>query len=80
MSSFEEYFYHNISKKIRMYRISFGYTQEQLSEMLGKNLKYIGHVERRERKISQDALLQLMCIFKVQPIDFYNFDEQYVWN
>lgn len=79
MSSFEEYFYYNISNKIRQYRIIFGYTQEQLSELLGKNLKYIGHIERQERKISQDALLQLMQIFKVQPTDFYNFDEKYIW-
>ena len=79
MSSFSDY-YKNIACKIRKYRTELGYTQEQLSEILGKNLKYIGHIERCERKISTTKLIELIDFFKVQPVDFYSFDEKFNWN
>ena len=50
MSSFEDYYYKNIAEQIRKYRLKNGLTQEELSDMLSKNLKYIGHIERCERK------------------------------
>ncbi len=80
MSSFADYYYKNIAKKIRKYRTELGYTQEQLSEILEKNIKYIGHVERCERKISNKKLIELIDFFKVQPADFYNFDETFNWD
>lgn len=80
MSSFEEYFYKNIAKQVRKYRLEKGLTQEQLSEILSKNLKYIGHVERCERKISNKMIIELLKILKVQPNEFYSFDEPYTWN
>ena len=69
-----------IGDKIAKYRKLKGYTQEQLSEILGKNLKYIGHIERCERKISTTKLIELIDFFKVQPVDFYNFDEKFNWD
>ena len=42
MSSFEDYYYKNIAEQIRKYRLKNGLTQEELSDMLSKNLKYIG--------------------------------------
>lgn len=80
MSSFEDYFYKNIAIQVRKYRLERGYTQEQLSEMLSKNSKYIGHIERCERKISNTMLIKLLEILKVQPLDFYSFNEPYKWN
>ena len=80
MSSFSDYYYKNIACKIRKYRTELGYTQEQLSEILGKNLKYIGHIERCERKISTTKIIELINFFKVQPVDFYNFDEKFNWD
>ena len=62
MSSFEDYFYKNIAKQVRKYRLERGYTQEKLSEILSKNLKYIGHIERCERKISNTMLIKLLEI------------------
>jgi|InofroStandDraft_1065614.scaffolds.fasta_scaffold00063_14 transcriptional regulator with XRE-family HTH domain len=76
-SSFESYFYYNIGKKIRYYREQSGLTQEMLSEKLGVNEKYIGHVERCERFISTKMLVRLMEFWQLQPSDFYNFDEVY---
>ncbi|CCY63098.1 transcriptional regulator [Clostridium sp. CAG:967] len=78
MSSFEDYFYK--TKQVRKYRLERGYTQEKLSEILSKNLKYIGHIERCERKISNTMLIKLLEILKVQPVEFYSFNEQYKWS
>lgn len=80
MSSFEDYFYKNIAIQVRKYRLERGYTQEQLSEMLSKNSKYIGHIERCERKISNTMLIKLLEILKVQPLEFYSFNEPYKWD
>lgn len=77
MSSFEIYFYTNIAKKVRYYRKKNRLTQEQLSEMLGLNLKYIGHVERCERRISNTTLIKLFILLKIQPEEFYKFDNKY---
>ena len=80
MSSFSAYYYKNIARMIRKYRIKHGYTQEELSELLDKNSKYIGHVERCERKISNDMIIELINFFKVQPREFYNFEENFNWD
>lgn len=77
MSSFEEYYYKNIGNKIRYHRLKLNYTQEGLSQSLGLNEKYIGHVERSERRISNKVLTKLLEIFKVQPKDFFDFEEKY---
>lgn len=77
MSSFERYFYFNIGKKIRYYREGSGLTQEQLSQILGVNEKYIGHIERCERFVSTKMLIKIMEFFKVQPFEFFNFDKQH---
>lgn len=77
MSSFEEYYYKNIGKKVRCYRLSANYTQEQLSERLGVNQKYIGHIERCERFVSNKVLVKLLKTLKIQPKEFFDFDEEY---
>lgn len=79
MSSFEEYFYRGIAYKIRKLREEKQLTQEQLSEMLSKNDKYIGHIERCERKISNSTLIQLLDMWKIQPKDFYSFPTSFQW-
>ena len=78
MSSFEEYYYRNIAKQIRKYRLERQLSQEQLSEILCKNMKYIGHVERCERKISNTVLIKLLDILKLQPSEFFSFPD-YFW-
>lgn len=80
MSSFEEYFYKNVGKKIRKYRLEKGLTQEKLAEILGVNQKYIGHVERFERKISNKILIKIMDLWQISPEEFYKFEVKYSWN
>lgn len=79
MSSFEKYFYENIAKQVRKFRKERGFTQEELSGMLSKNIKYIGHVERCERKISNKMIIELLDLLKIQPSEFYAFDTNYKW-
>ncbi len=79
MSSFGKYFYEQIGKKVRQYRIIRGLTQEQLSDILGLNDKYIGHIERCERHISVKTLTQVIDFFQVQPKEFFTFDTPFHW-
>ena len=80
MSSFEEYCKINIALQVRKYRIENGYTQEELSDLLGKNLKYIGHIERCERTMSSKTSMQFMELLKIQPSEFYAFKHNYNWD
>lgn len=77
MSRFSKHVYKQIGLKIRAYRQKFGYTQEELSELLGVNYKYIGHVERCERQISLKVLTKIMELFKIQPVEFFSFEDTY---
>ena len=43
--------YRKIGNNIKKYRLCAGLTQEQLSEKINANQKFIGHVERVERYI-----------------------------
>ena len=79
MSSFNEYYHRNFAKQVRKFRHKAGLTQEDLSELLGKNLKYVGHIERLERFISGNEIPNLLNTLKVQPSDFFNFEEDYIW-
>lgn len=77
MSSFENYFYENIGRKIRFYREKRGLTQEQLAELLHKNDKYIGHIERHERNISTKVLIKLLELWQLQPHEFFGFENKF---
>lgn len=79
MSSFEDYYYKNVAKKIRFYREKNSITQEELSDIIGKNIKYIGHIERCERYISNKMLIKLIEYFKIQPEDFFKFDDKFMY-
>lgn len=79
MSSFEDYYYKNIAKQVRKYREINGFTQEELSDKLSKNLKYIGHIERGERRMSNSMLIVFMETLKIQPSEFYAFEKYKEW-
>lgn len=79
MSSFEEYYYKNIAIRLRVFRKMNNLSQEKLSELIGKNMKYIGHIERCERKVSNTILAKILEMLKVQPSEFFQFDEIYEW-
>lgn len=70
---FEREVYINIGKNIRKYRLSQNLSQEKLSELLGANSKFIGHVERVERFISLKKIIQLAKILDVPLYMFFDF-------
>jgi len=69
--------YRKLGLKISYYRKLKGFTQEQLAEMIDKNLAFIGAVEAPniERTISLDTLFDIADVLKVPAHKFLNFDE-----
>ena len=69
--------YRKLGLKISYYRKLRGYTQEELAEMLDKNLAFIGAVEAPniDRAISLDTLFDIAHILKVPTSKFLDFDE-----
>ena len=69
--------YRKLGLKISYYRKLKGFTQEQLAEMLDKNLAFIGAVEAPniDRTISLDTLFDIADILDVPAHKFLNFDE-----
>jgi len=69
--------YRKLGLKISYYRKLKGFTQEQLAEMLDKNLAFIGAVEAPniDRTISLDTLFDIADILEVPAHRFLNFDE-----
>ena len=70
--SIDDYFYgkyKNLGRNIQKYRLEKGLSQEKLSELIDANLKFIGHIERLERKPSFDKFLLIAYVLGVEPGD-----------
>lgn len=69
--------YRKLGLKISYYRKLKGFTQEQLAELLDKNLAFIGAVEAPnvERTISLDTLFDIADILEIPAYKFLDFDE-----
>ena len=52
-------FYVEMGNRLREYRKSMGYTQEQTSELLAINENFYGKLERAERYIPVDLIVEL---------------------
>lgn len=59
----------DLGKRIRQERILAGMTQEQLAEAVNVSSTYIGYIERGERSVTLDKLIQLANVFHVS-VDF----------
>lgn len=80
MASFKRYYRENIAKQLRKYRLLANLTQEKLSTLINKNEKFIGHIERCEREISNRALIDVLLVLKIQPSLFFQFDKPFNFN
>lgn len=65
--------YRQIGKKLRQYRLEVGMTQEELAEKIDANSKFVGHVERFERRISLKKLAQISNVLSVPLKNFFDF-------
>jgi len=73
MSISEEQIYKNIGKNVKKYRNLRGISQEKLSEMLEVNSKFIGHVERFERRVSLKRLIKIAEILEIELKELFEF-------
>ena len=73
--SYSEDIYINLGKNIKKYRLNKGISQENLSELLNANLKYIGHVERVERYISLKKLIDISRLLNVSMKELFDFTD-----
>lgn len=61
-----------VGNKLRAERKRLGYTQEQVAEAIGITPAFMGHIERGERGMALETLLQL-C-------NFYHVTLDYLWS
>jgi transcriptional regulator with XRE-family HTH domain len=63
-------------KRIRTLRKAAKMTQERAAEAARLNSKYLGQIERGEKRPSLDAILALAKALKVSPASFFHFDKE----
>ena len=69
--------YKKLGLKISYYRKLKGLTQEQLAEIINKNLAFIGAVEAPNinRTVSLDTLFDIADVLEVPVYKFFDFHE-----
>jgi len=69
--------YKKIGLKISYYRKLRGLTQEQLSEIINKNVSFLGAVEAPniDKALSLDMLFDIAEALDVPPYKFFDFDD-----
>jgi transcriptional regulator with XRE-family HTH domain len=63
-------------KRIRTLRKAARMTQERAAEAARLNSKYLGQIERGEKRPSLDAILALAKALQVSPASFFHFDRE----
>ena len=63
-------------KRIRTLRKAARITQEKAAEEARLNPKYLGQIERGEKRPSLDAILALAKALRVSPASFFHFDRE----
>lgn len=63
-------------KRIRTLRKAAKMTQEKAAEEARLNSKYLGQIERGEKRPSLDAILALAKALRVSPASFFHFDRE----
>lgn len=61
-----------ISERIRMFRISNRYSQEDIGKYLNLPKQSISRIENNQRKVSSNELAKLAKFFKISVNDFFN--------
>ena len=60
-----------LGERIREFRISAGFTQEELGERASLNYKFIGELERGRVNVSLDSLVKIATALGVNPGSFF---------
>ena len=64
-----------LAKRIRVLRVSRGWSQEVLAELAGLHRNYIGHVERAEVNIGLTNLAKIAHAFEVPIHELLKLDD-----
>ena len=57
-------------------RKAAGITQEEAAEKARLNPKYLGQIERGEKRPSFDAIISLATALQVKPTAFFEYDQE----
>ncbi len=63
-------------KRVRAVRKAAKITQEQAAEAVRLNAKYLGEIERGEKRPSFETILALAKALHVSPVAFFQFDRE----
>jgi transcriptional regulator with XRE-family HTH domain len=63
-------------RRIRALRKAAKMTQEKAAEEARLNSKYLGQIERGEKRPSLDAILAMAKALKASPASFFEFDKE----
>jgi transcriptional regulator with XRE-family HTH domain len=63
-------------KRVRTIRKAARITQERAAEKAGLNAKYVGQIERGEKRPSFDAIVALAKALDISPASFFHFDKE----
>jgi transcriptional regulator with XRE-family HTH domain len=62
-----------LARRIKQLRKARGLTQEELSDLLGKNTSYITQVEAEQQGLSLQMVYRIAKVFHLDLKDFFSF-------
>ena len=62
-----------LARRIKQLRKARGLTQEELSDLLGKNTSYITQVEAEQQGLSLPMIYRIAKVFNISLKDFFSF-------
>lgn len=63
-----------LARRIKQLRKARGLTQEELSDLLGKNTSYITQVEAEQQGLSLPMVYRITKVFHLSLKDFFSFE------
>ncbi len=69
-----------VIEKIRMLRLSKGYSQEYIASRIGIETVNYGRIERGQAKLTVERLLKICEILEVSPSDLFDEKQNQVLN
>ena len=62
-----------IYNRIKVFRVSYGWTREELAQLVGVNFQTIGYLEREEYNPSLELALKFSSVFQTPVENIFSF-------